>query len=89
MESSNAFFTTGPLSHVYDLTFSKALYHEKILSILLIALFYTLFIAKIAHENRNVFVACIAVLLFFVNIFVDPAFIGLPLCASLLGTLAV
>jgi hypothetical protein len=82
-------FTTGPLSHVYDLTFSKALYHEKILSILLIALFYTLFIAKIAHENRNVFVACIAVLPFFVNIFVDPAFIGLPLCASLLGTLAV
>lgn len=82
-------FTTGPLSHVYDLTFSRNLYHEKFFSILLITLFYTLFIAKVAHENKNVFVACIAALPFFVNIFVDPAFIGLPFCASLIGTLAV
>jgi hypothetical protein len=82
-------FTTGPLSHVYELTFSSKLYHEKILSILLMTLFYTLFFVKLANESKNVLVACIAALPFFVSIFADPGFIGLPFCASLLGTLAV
>jgi hypothetical protein len=82
-------FTTGPLSHAYEMTFSSNFHHEKVLSILLITLFYTLFIVKLANESRNVLVACIAALPFFVSIFSDPAFIGLPFCASLLGTLAV
>src|SRR5882757_2087680 len=48
-------FTTGQLSHVYELTFSSNLYHEKIASILLITLFYTLFIVKLANESKMSF----------------------------------
>jgi len=70
-------FTTGPLSHVYELTFSSNLYHEKIASILLITLFYTLFIMKLAMKAKNVLLACIAALRF-CNIFADPGFVGLP-----------
>jgi hypothetical protein len=82
-------FTMGPLSHVYQSTFSSNLHSEKILSILLMTLFYALFMVQVANESKNVLVACIAALPFFVNILEDPAFFGLPFCASLTATLAV
>jgi hypothetical protein len=80
-------FTTGPFSHAYVSTFASNLYHEKVLSILLITSFYTLFLVTAVNESKNALVACIGALPFFANP-ADPAFIGLPFCASLIGTLA-
>jgi hypothetical protein len=82
-------FTGGPLSHVYTQTFSSQLFYENILSTALFAIFYALFVINAASRSESILAAAIGTLPFMNNSFLDPLFLGLPFCASLLGTLPV
>jgi hypothetical protein len=81
-------FTGGPFSHVYTQTFSSQLFHENMLATALFAMFYTLFVINAARRSESIFAAAIGTLPFLNNA-ADPLFLGLPFCASLLGTLPV
>jgi hypothetical protein len=79
-------FSGGPLSHVYSRTFSSALFHERFLAVLVISAFYVSFFAKAAALNRNIFPVIVGAMPFLFSILTDPIYVGLPLCASLVGT---
>jgi hypothetical protein len=78
-------FTGGPLSHVYTQTFSSQLFYENILATVLFAAFYTLFVINAASRSKSMLAAAIGAFPFLSNV-ADPFFLGLPFCASLIGT---
>lgn len=80
-------FSGGPLSHVYTRTFSGSFFHEQILAVLLFAVFYVTFFINAVARTNNSFVAIIGLTPFTVSLLVDPLYVGVPLCTSLLGTL--
>jgi hypothetical protein len=79
-------FSGGPLSHVYSRTFSSSLFHERFLAALVFSAFYVTFFANAAARNKNIFSVIVGAMPFLFSILTDPIYLGLPLCASLVGT---
>jgi hypothetical protein len=80
-------FAGGPLSHVYTKGFSNSLFHELLFSTVLFTAFYLAFLINAVTRSGTVFVAIVGITPFFLSVVPDAIYIGLPFCASLLGTL--
>jgi hypothetical protein len=79
-------FAGGPLSHVYSKGFSSSLFAEQLASTVLFTVFYLAFLIDAIRRSGNSFVAVVGIMPFFLSVVPDALYVGLPLCASLLGT---
>ncbi|WP_375413871.1 hypothetical protein [uncultured Bradyrhizobium sp.] len=80
-------YSGGPLSTVYTKVFSSHFFHERFLSITLFVVFYLAFLVNAVRRSGTEFVAIIGTTPFLLSNIPDAVYIGMPFCASMLGTI--